>query len=98
MVESKTVAVMTEAQFSATITAKGSVYTYPLLVKSNIMNKERTMQMDPIPPYFLYDGFENDLDAALILECIMSVSSTTSNMFTHLQKTFAGFIDVTQRG
>ena len=43
------------------------------------------MQMAPIPLYFVYDGFENYLDAALILERIMSVSSTTSNMFTHLQ-------------
>ena len=34
MVERKTVAVMTEAQFTATITAKGAAYTYPLLAKT----------------------------------------------------------------
>ena len=60
------------------------------------MNTEQTMQIAPIPPYFVYDGFENDLDAVLILERIMSVSSTMSNMFTHLQF-FARLIDVTQR-
>ena len=43
------------------------------------------MQMALIPPYFVYDGFENGLDSEIILERIMSVSSTTSNMFTHLQ-------------
>ena len=36
MVESKTVAVMKEAQFTATITEKGVAYTYPLLEKSNV--------------------------------------------------------------
>ena len=40
MVERKTVKVMTEAKFSAKITDKGAVYTYPLLVKSNVANKE----------------------------------------------------------
>ena len=88
MLERKRVAVMTEAQFSATITAKGEADTYPLLAKSNVTNTERTMQMAPIPPHFVYDGFENDLDAALILERIMGISSTTSNMFTHLQYVF----------
>ena len=82
MVERKTVSVIIEAKFTATITAKGAVYTYPLLAKYNVTNTERTMQMTPIPPYFVYDRFENDLYAALILERIMSVSSTTSNMFT----------------
>ena len=66
MVEMKTVAVMTEARFSATITAKGAAYTYPLLAKSNVTNTEQTMQMAPISPYFVYDGFENDLDVDLI--------------------------------
>ena len=85
MVDRKTVAVMTEAQFIATITSKGAAYTYPLLEKSNVTNTQQTMQMDPITTYFVYDGFENDLDAALFLERIVSVSSTTSNMFTHLK-------------
>ena len=57
---------MTEAQFTTTITAKGAAYTYPLLAKSNVMNTDRTIQMAPIPPYFVYDGFENDLDVDLI--------------------------------
>ena len=85
IVERKTVGVITEAQFTATITAKGAAYTYPLLAKSNVTNTEQTMHMAPITPYFVYDGFENDLNAALILERIMSGYSTTSNMFTHLQ-------------
>ena len=84
MVDRKTVSVMTEAQFSATITSKGAAYTYPLIEKPNVTNIERTMQMSRIPPYFVYYGFENDHYAALILERIMSVTSITSNIFTHL--------------
>ena len=38
MVERKTVAVITEAQFTATITAKGVAYKYPHLAKSNFTN------------------------------------------------------------
>ena len=84
MVEKKTMAVMTEAQFSTTITSKGATYTYPLLAKSNVMNSEQTMQMAPIPPYLVYDGFEKDLDTALVLERILNFSTKTSNMLTHL--------------
>ena len=79
---------MAEAKFAATITYKGAAYTYPFLEKSNVINTKKNMHMAPIPPYFVYDGFENDLDAALILELIMSSSSTTSNIFTHLQYVF----------
>ena len=97
MVERKTVAVITEAQFTATITAKGEAYIYPLLEKSNITNTEQTMQVATIPPYIVYDGFENDLDAALILERIMSVSSTTSRVYSP-STFFAQLLDFTQRG
>ena len=42
------------------------------------------MQMDLIPPYLAYDGFEKYLEAALVLERILNVSTTTSNIMTHL--------------
>ena len=90
-------AVITKAQLSATITDKGVAYKYPLLAKYNVANTEQIMQMAPIPPYFIYDGFENDLDAALILERIMSFSSTTSNVCSS-SILFARLLDVTQRG
>ena len=85
MVDKNKVAVTIEAKLTATITTKGAAYIYPLLEKSNVTNTERTMYMALIPPYFVYYGFENDLDAALILERMMSVFSKTSNMFTYLQ-------------
>ena len=86
MAEKKTMAVMTEVQFYNTITSKGATYTYPLLAKSNGTNSEQTTQMAPIPPYLVYDGFEKDLDTALVLERILNFSTETSNMLTHLHK------------
>ena len=43
------------------------------------------MHIAPIPPYFLCDGFEQDLDADLVLERVMSVNLTVNKMFTHLK-------------
>ena len=43
------------------------------------------MQIAPIPPYFVYDGFEQDLDAALVLERLISVNPSVNNMLTHLK-------------
>ena len=86
MVEKKTMAVMTEAQFSTTITSKGATYTYPLLDKSNVTNSEQTTKMAQILPYLVCDGFEKDLDMTLVLERIINVSTKTSNMLTHLHK------------
>ena len=43
------------------------------------------MHIAPIPLYFVYDGFEQDLDAALVLERVMSVNPSINNMFTHLE-------------
>ena len=42
------------------------------------------MQLAPIPPYFLYDGMEQDIDAALVLERALSTSDASSRYFDHL--------------
>ena len=90
LVEPKTVAVMTVAQFSTSITSKGSEYSYSLLVRNEVNTSGEIMQIAPIPLYFVYDGFEQDLDAALVLERVMSVNPSVNNMFTHL-KLFLSF-------
>ena len=84
VVEPKTVTVMTVDQFSASINYKGAGYSYPLLAQNAVNTTGGIMQISPIPPYFVYDGFEQDLDAALVLGCVMSVNPTINNMFTHL--------------
>ena len=76
MVEKQTVATMTENQFVSTLTTKGAGYTYPLLNRIAVMTTEDMMQIAPIPSYFVHDGFDNNLDAACILERVMSVIPT----------------------
>ena len=84
LVEPKTVEVMTVAQFSTRITSKRSGYSYPLLARNAVKTSGEIMQIAPSPPYFVYDGFEQDLDAALVLERVMSVNPSINNMFTHI--------------
>ena len=85
VVEPKTVAVMTVAQLSTSIISKGAGYSYPLLAQNAVNMPGGIMQISPIPPYFVYDGFEIYLDAALVLERVMSVNPSVNNMFNHLK-------------
>ena len=76
---------MTDRQFSETLTTKGAGYSYPLLQRLNVTNTEETMQLAPILPYYVYDGFEKDLDAACVLERIMTVDPTETESLKHLK-------------
>ena len=59
---------------------------YPLLQRLNVKNTDETMQLAPIPPYYVYDGFEKDLDAACVLERIMTINPTETEILKHLKK------------
>ena len=65
--EPNTVVVMTVAQLSTRITSKVAGRSYPLLARNAVNTSGEIMQIAPIPPYFVYGGFEQDLDAALVL-------------------------------
>ena len=41
--------------------------------------------MASIPPYFIYDGFEGDLDAALVYECLIRHNDVADDVFAHLK-------------
>ena len=43
------------------------------------------MQCVPVPEYYVYDAFDQDLNVALFLEQVMSDSSVASNMINHLK-------------
>ena len=43
------------------------------------------MQLAPILLYLVYDGFETDLDAALVLERVMGAADTALAMFDHVK-------------
>ena len=75
---------MKMAQFSTAITQKGSSYTYPLLNCGEFTNSDPIMQLAPIPPYFVYEGMKQDLDAALVLERALSTSEITAIYYSHL--------------
>ena len=75
---------MTETQFSTDITQKRAGYSYPLLARNYVTASDTFMQMALIPPYFVYDGFKHDLDAALVLERILGVNPTGIDIFRHL--------------
>ena len=83
--ETQIVAAMTHEQFSATITGKGSGFSYPLLARNAVSNTATVMALAPIPPYLVYDGFDTDLNAAEVLERVLKDSEATGDMFEHLQ-------------
>ena len=85
MVEEQMVATMTETQFLTALTNKGVGYTYPLLTWIAVTTTEEMMQIAPIPPYFVYYGFNNDLDAACVLERIISVNPGETDGMKHLK-------------
>ena len=84
-VEPDTVSLMTVTKFSTSITLRGAGYSYPLLAQNAVNTTGGIMQISPIPPYFVYDGFEIYLDAALVLERVMSVNPSVNNMFNPLK-------------
>ena len=86
MVEKQTVVTMTENHFLSALITKGAGYTHPLLNLIAVTTTEDMMQIAPIPLYFVYDGFDNDLDAACVLERVMSVSPTETDGIKHLKK------------
>jgi len=77
---------MTDIQFKATLTTKGERYTYPLLPRNQVTELERMLQIAPIPAYFIYDGFETDLDATLVYERIICHCTGEIDMITHLKR------------
>ena len=80
MRQTKELGVMTLQQFSdkLRLDANGQ-YTWPLLQRAQI-NTKATMLMAPIPPYLVYDGIDNDLDAADVLERLLSLSDEVKEL------------------
>ena len=88
----KTTAVMTAEQFSTAVTAKGATYMYPLVTRNAVTETKELMQLAPIPPYLLYDGFETDLDTAPVLERVMGAANTALAMFDHVKQFLQAFL------
>jgi hypothetical protein len=79
------VAVMTDEQFTTTLTTKGANFAYPLLPSNRVLETQPILQIAPIPTYLVYDGLNQDLNAADILERLMSVDTADNDTYTHLR-------------
>ena len=82
------IATMIIEQFSTKVTAKVIAYNYPLLARSNFSDTTKLLQIAPIPPFLVYDGFEKDIDTAEVLERVISMDRDGGGkeMNLHLQQ------------
>ena len=77
---------LTQEQFVTTLTTQGATHTFPLVRRSNAANTTvSVMGLAPIPAFLVLDGITNDLDAAVVLERVLSLDDTTGEMYTHLK-------------
>ena len=85
MVTENIVAAMTTAQFSSQLHRRGTNYSYPLLSRRAVTDTVETMMLAPVPAYLVYDGFEDDVDAALLLERVMTNEVIDTDCGDHLE-------------
>ena len=76
---------MSEEQFLAALTLKGENYAYPLIKNNEVTTTVEILKLAPIPPYFLYDGFEQHLDVGAVYERLMKHNDVENDMFQHLK-------------
>ena len=79
------IATMTEAQFKTALTTQGANFTYPLVARAHITQTQNLMQLAPIPPFLVYDGINQDLNAANILERLLTINTEDTPMYEHLK-------------
>ena len=86
MVTREEVAVMSEDQLLQALATKGDTFCYPLVPNTRIDESATLMKMAPIPPYFVYDGFDANLNAALVYERLLCHSEGDNVMFDALKQ------------
>ena len=86
----RVVNVMTEVQLKDTLASKGPTYAFPLLTKSHVITDATIIKIAPIPTYFVFDGFEKELDAALVYERLLIHNDVDDAMFRHLKSFLRG--------
>ena len=60
-----------EAAVQTVFTAGNVAVNAPVLGAIAVIEEAETMEIAPIPAYLVYDGFEQDLDAAMVYERLM---------------------------
>jgi hypothetical protein len=80
---------MTQEQFHTNLTAQGATYSWPLVPRIRAYeanNKHTIMQIAPIPAFLVLDGIHQDLDAAEVLERVLSLDNHAEETFAHLKR------------
>jgi hypothetical protein len=90
MVEMQNIIAMSHDYFVTRLDEKGENYTWPLASRAKAVegNEDYTVQvlkLAPIPPFLIYDGIDQDLDAATVYERVLSVDDHNTPMFSHLK-------------
>jgi hypothetical protein len=96
VVETRAVITMSEDMFKAKLTEKGPNYSWPLVSRAKAIETETTtvdiMQIAPVPTFLLYDGLDNDIDAADLYERVLELDDSTSPVLSHLKNFLLAFL------
>ena len=82
----RAVATMDAAEFSTAVAEKGEHFPYPLLPDAQLTETSNIMKLAPIPAYFVYDGIQGDLHAALVYERLLKHSAEDNVMLVHARQ------------
>jgi hypothetical protein len=90
MVEKEDIIAMSHEYFVSKLAEKGETYAWPLAsrakaVEGNGDHTVKVFKIAPIPPFLIYDGIDQDLDAALVYERVLGLDDHTTAMFSHLK-------------
>ena len=71
---------------------KKTDYTYPLIPRTHTTNSSQVMCISPVSADMVYYGFENDLDAEIILERLFTLDVDNSPMLSNVQSFLLAYI------
>jgi hypothetical protein len=80
------VAIMSPVQFTIKVIEKGADFSWPLYNRDRVSESQDIMQIAPIPPFLVYDGFGKDLNAALIYERILFTDRDGLPLYQHAKQ------------
>jgi hypothetical protein len=82
--------IMSHAQFVDKTTAKGPNYSYPLIAHIQVNTTSKIMLIAPIPAFLVYNGFNQDLDAAEIYKRVLSMNDHSTEVLMHAKSFLLG--------
>ena len=96
VVQTRAVITMSHDMFKTKLTEKGANYSWPLVSRAKAIETETTtvdiMQIAPVPTFLLYDGVNNDIDAAELYERVMDLDDSTAPVLIHLKNFILAFL------